>query len=135
MKRYVTDTQCLLWHLKRDRRLPRGARSIFEAADKGHAQVLVPSMVLVESVFLLQRQRVAQAVVDKLLQLPEDADASFCVIPLDLSVARASAEFGPAAVPELADRVIAATARALNLPLLTVDHEIAEGGLVEVIGP
>lgn len=133
MRRYVTDTQCLLWHLNRDRHLPKGARSIFEAADKGHAQVLVPSMVLVESVFLLQRQRVAQAVVEKLLQLPEDADASFCVVSLDLSVARASADFGPAAVPELADRIIAATARALNLPLLTVDHAIAASGLVEMV--
>ncbi len=134
MKRHVTDTQCLLWHLNRDRHLPRTVRSIFEAADKGHVQVLVPSMVLVETNFLLQRQRVAQAVVDKLLQLPEEADASFCVVPLDLSVAHAVADFGPSAVPELADRVIAATARALGMPLLTVDQAIAESGLVDVIG-
>ncbi len=133
MKRYVTDTQCLLWHLNRDRHLPRVARSIFEAADKGQTQVLVPSMVLVESVFLLQRQRVAQAVVERLLQLPEEADASFCVVPLDMAVVQAVNDFGPAAVSELADRVIAATARALGLPLLTVDHAIAESGLVDVI--
>ena len=40
--------------------------------------------------------------------------------------------FRPAAVPELADRIIAATARALNLPLLTTDPAIAASGLVKV---
>jgi predicted nucleic acid-binding protein len=42
------------------------------------------------------------------------------------------ADFGPAAVPELADRIIAATARALNLPLLTTDPAIVASGLVKV---
>lgn len=133
MKRYVTDTQCLLWHMARDRHLPKAVRLIFEAAERGQAQVLVPSICLVEALFLLQRQRVPQTVVDQLLQLPEHMRASLRVVPLDMAVVHAVADFGPAAVPELADRVIAATARALNLPLLTVDHAIAHSGLVDVI--
>ncbi len=60
-------------------------------------------------------------------------DASVCVVPLDMKVVQAIADFGPASVPELADRVIAATARALGLPLLTVDRAIIESALVEVI--
>lgn len=27
MKRYVSDTQCVLWYLARDRRLPKPARA------------------------------------------------------------------------------------------------------------
>ncbi len=133
MKRYVTDTQCLLWHMARDRHLPKAVRSVFEAIEHGQAQVLVPSIYLVEALFLLQRQRVPQTIVDRLLQLPEHARASLRVVPLDMAVVQTIADFGPAAVPELADRVIAATARALNLPLLTVDHAIARSGLVDVI--
>jgi predicted nucleic acid-binding protein len=53
-------------------------------------------------------------------------------VPLDVRVARAVSEFGPSAVPELADRIVAATARALNLPLLTTDPTIEESGLVKV---
>jgi predicted nucleic acid-binding protein len=41
-------------------------------------------------------------------------------------------DFGPAAVPEMPDRIIAATARALDVPLLTTDPAIAESGLVKV---
>ena len=70
MRRFVADTQCVLWYLARDR--------------------------------------------------------------LDVAVARAVADFGLSAVPELADRIIAATARALNLPLLTTDPAIAASGLVKV---
>ncbi len=51
-----------------------------------------------------------------------------------MNVVQAVTDFGPVSVPELADRVIAATARALGLPLLTTDPAIAESGLVEVIG-
>jgi len=133
MKRYVTDTQCLLWYLAEDRHLPRRAKSIYAKAEEGQAQILVPSITLVETIFLLQRQRVAQEVVDQLVTLSEEPDASIYVTPLDMQVARAVGEFGPAVVTDLPDRVIAATARVHNLPLLTTDQAIAESGLVEVI--
>lgn len=117
-----------------DRHLPKAMKSIFDASEDGRVQVLVPSMVLIETVFLMQRQRVKQAILDQLLFLSEEPDASICVVPLDMAAVHAATDCGPASVPELADRVIAATARALGLPLLTVDPAIVEIGLVEVIG-
>lgn len=133
MKRYVTDTQCLLWSMAEDRRLPKAVRPIFQAADEGRAQILVPSIVLVEAIFLLQRQRVSDVVIRQLMQLSEEADSNFYVTPLDMAVVQALRDFGPTAVPELSDRIIAATARALNLPLLTTDLAIEASGLVTVI--
>jgi PIN domain nuclease of toxin-antitoxin system len=133
MKRYVTDTHCLRWYMTDDRRLPKAVNKIYDAAEKGRAQVLVPSIVLVEAIFLLQRQRIARSVLDQLLQLPEEPTATLYVTPLNLAVVLAVNAFGPAAIPELADRIIAATAYTLNLPLLTVDHIIIESNLVKVI--
>ena len=133
MKRYVSDTQCIVWYFADDtHRLPRVARSAFAAADEGRAQILVPSIALVEVVFLVQRQRVAQSVLERLFALSDAPDATIYVTPLDLAVARAVADFGPSAVPELADRIVAATARALNLSLLTTDPAIEASGLVKV---
>jgi PIN domain nuclease of toxin-antitoxin system len=132
VKRYVCDTQCLLWYVTQDRRLPKIARTAFEQAKEGVAQVLVPSIVLVEVVFLADRQRVPRPILAQLMALSDMPSAGVCVIPLDLAVVRAVSDFGPAAVPELADRIIAATARALNLPLLTTDPAIAASGLVKV---
>ena len=65
--------------------------------------------------------------------MSEAEEGNFVLVPLDLAVIRAVAEFGPAVVPELPDRVIAATARMLDLPLMTVDPEIIGSRLVKVL--
>ena len=133
MKRYVADTHSITWHLARARRLSRRARKIFKSAEEGYVQVLIPSIVLVEAIFLMQRRRIAGAQVSKLFELSEDAEASICVVPLNMAVAQAVSDFGPVAIPDMPDRIIAATARALDVPLITVDPIITESELVEVI--
>lgn len=93
----------------------------------------MPSIVLVEAIFLAQRNRLPHAMLTRLMQLSEEADAAFTLVPLNKAVAQSVAEFGPAVGPELPDRVIAATARMLDLPLMTVDPEIIGSGLVKVL--
>ncbi|OQY91656.1 MAG: hypothetical protein B6D41_09115 [Chloroflexi bacterium UTCFX4] len=133
MKEYVTDTHALIWFLARDKRLSQRVAQIFSDAKQGRAFILVPSIVLVELVFLLQRRRVPDSVLRQAFELSEDLGADIRVIPLDLAVAREVASFGPAAIPEMADRIVAATARVLQVPVLTADSEIAASKLVEVI--
>jgi len=133
MRRYVADTQSILWHLAKDRHLSRQARRIFGLVEKGRAQVLIPSIVLVEAIFLMQRDRIPKAQVSQLFALSEDTDANFYVVPLNMTVAKAVSDFGPVAIPDMPDRIIAATARALNLPLITVDPIIADSELVKAV--
>jgi len=115
------------------RKLSSRAAHAFRDAEDGFAQILVPSIVLVEAAFIFARNRIPRDIVDLVFALTDAVDANFCVVPLDLPVAHAARAFGPAAVPELADRIIAATARALDVPLLTADPVIAESDLIEVI--
>jgi predicted nucleic acid-binding protein len=91
-----------------------------------------PALFWSKPLFLAERQRVPRAILAELMALSDALTSSICVVPLDLAVARAVNDFGPAAVPELADRIIAATARALNLPLLTTDPAIVASGLVKL---
>jgi PIN domain nuclease of toxin-antitoxin system len=133
VKRYVTDTHAVLWYLSGDKRLSRRARTAFLRAKDGYGQIIVPSIVLVEAVFILQRQRVSSDVIERLLNLPDSPDAGITVFPLTAPIARECASFGPVAVPEMPDRIIAATARYLGLSLLTVDPVIAESELVTVV--
>ena len=132
-KRYVADTQAMLWYLSGDRRLSSQARACFRRSRDGYEQILVPSIVLVEAVFILQRQRVASEVIGQLLALPDAADAGIAVYLLTAEIARECASFGPAVIPEMPDRIIAATARYLRLPLLTADPAIAQSELVTVL--
>jgi len=58
-----------------------------------------------------------------------DRSSSFAVAFLDLEVTDALARIPPDQVPDLPDRVIAATALALDLPLVTRDGRIRNAGI------
>ena len=133
IKEYVTDTHPLVWYLEDNKRLSRAAARAITEAETGKAIIHIPSIVFVELLFLIQRHRIPSTVIEQAFALAEQEESEIRVAPLDLAVARAVASFGPAAVPELPDRIIAATARALSLPLVTADQAIAESNLVQVI--
>jgi len=133
MKSYVTDTHTLIWHMMQSRKLSSGARRVLQDAEQGMAQILVPTIVLVESAFIFARNRIPRDILDRVYALSDEHDANFRIVPLDLAVAHAVLDFGPLSVPEIADRIVAATARAYDLPLLTADQAIAESELVQII--
>lgn len=133
MRSYVTDTHSIVWHLLGSRKLSQKVRRVFQATDDGRAQVLVPTIVLVESVYIAERQRMPADLVDWFFDLREHQTENYRLVSLDRRVVQSVRDFGAAAVSEMADRIIAATARALDLPLLTVDAAILESGLVDAI--
>ncbi len=60
MSQYVTDTHSLLWHLSSDPRLSPAARQVFANADAGLHQAPVPSVVLVEAIYLAEEIKTHQ---------------------------------------------------------------------------
>jgi len=132
MSQYVTDTHSLIWHLTQPRKLSSKIRRVFQEADQGQAQILVPSIVLIEVIFIGDRQRIPDSLVNRLFKMDEAPDAAYQVVPLSKAVAVIARDFGPAVIPEMADRIIAATAKYFDLPLLTSDTAILASGLVKV---
>lgn len=131
MRDYVADTHAVIWYLAKDKHLSRRARSAFLKAKAGYGHVVIPSIVLVESIFLVQRRRADEEVIKVMLALSEDPTAGIYIYPLNIAVVRALSHFGPATIPELPDRIIAATALHLSLPLLTADSAIQSSESVE----
>jgi len=131
MNEFVTDTHAVIWYLSGSKRLSHKARTIFQQAKTGHGHVIIPSIVLVETLFLVQRARLGEEIVKILLTLSENHQDGIYIYPLNKAVAQTLSSFGPAVIPELADRIIAATAVHLNLPLLTVDSSIQASTLVK----
>lgn len=133
MNQFVTDTHPLIWHLVSDHRLSKYAGKVFNDADAGLVQVLIPGIVLVEMVYLVEKGVLPQSRLEQVLTLLDTPGGSYAIAPLDQDVVRSMlAKVSWSAVPELADRIIAATAVATNLPLLSKDSRHQDSGLMEI---
>ena len=131
MRSVVADTHAVIWHFSSSKRLSRKGRAIFKQVESGQMQVVIPSIVLVETIFLFQRARVDEAIIKTLLSLSESPLDSIYIFPLNKAVVTALSHFGPAVIPELADRIIAATAFHLKVPVLTADFDIQSSSLIK----
>jgi PIN domain nuclease of toxin-antitoxin system len=132
MPDYVTDTHGLIWYLTDDPRLETEATRISDACDAGAATVLVPSICMVEIIYLQEKGRIPTDLLTTLLTELDGQATGLRVTPLDVAVAAAVSRVARVDVPELPDRIIAATAMQLALPLITKDHEILASGLSTV---
>lgn len=79
---------------------------------------------MVEIVYLVEKGRIPESVFERLVSELERSDSNLVLVPLDLALAQTLRHISRADVPEMPDRIIAATALHLGLPLVTKDHEI-----------
>lgn len=138
---YTADSHGLLWHLQelaagkpvRRRGLSPRARRIFQGADRGVERILIPSIVLVELIYMSERGRIPLALVDRLLEDLAAGPENYRVVALDLEIATHFRDVSGAEVPEMPDRIIAATARATKTRLITRDESLARAAGVSVV--
>jgi len=120
----VADTHATLWYLARDSRLSLTARDTMQRIVRNGDPIFVASISIVELTYLVEKGRLPA----KALQTSRDAlaDLSFGLVPvpLDLRVADSLRRISRTDVPDLPDRVIAATALSLDVPLVTRDGKI-----------
>ena len=116
----VTDSHALIWYaIGPHRKLPRRARALFQRADKGQATIYVPTLVLVDVAEAIRRGVIRceggfRRWAGRLL-----ATGHFVAADLTADIVlEAEALY---AIPERGDRLIAATAAHLDLPLISND--------------
>jgi len=129
MPSLVADTHAVVWYLLQSPRLSDVAREQMAAAIAGGDPILVPSICLVEIVYLVEKRRIPQADWTQLQAALDSPDAAYRVVPLDDAVARAVGRVPRETVPDMPDRIIAATAIHLDLPLVSRDGRIRMTGI------
>jgi predicted nucleic acid-binding protein len=129
MNRYVTDTQALIKFLNGKKVINDIIDSIFRKADEGENIIVIPSVVLFEIGYLHEKQRIPISVTD-IKAVLEDS-VNYREERLSIEIIESSFEIRD--IPELHDKLIAGTARYLNLPMITNDPVILASRFVNCI--
>jgi PIN domain nuclease of toxin-antitoxin system len=123
----VLDTHAVIWYLLDSNRLSRTALQMIEAAASSGDLMYVSAISVVETVYLVERGRIPVQALSLLLD--ESVHSILRVVPLDSAIAEAIQRVSRDTVPEMPDRIIAATAVHLDLPLITRDQGIRASGI------
>ena len=124
MVRAVADTHTVIWYLYADGRLSANARNAIERAAASGDQVAFSAITLVEIVYLTEKGRIQPDTYARLLSAIGGQDAVLAVVPLDETVAGYLHQVERDQVPDMPDRIIAATALTLGVPVISRDSKI-----------
>ena len=124
MASVVADTHAVLWYLLDPDRLSPAALAAPETVAPSGDVIHVSAISLVEIAYLFEKGALPEAVLERLEMAITDPDMEIETAPLDLAVAQAVRRIPRDAVPDMPDRIIAATALHLRLPLVTRDNRL-----------
>jgi predicted nucleic acid-binding protein len=129
MNKYVTDTQALIKFLNGKKVINDHVDSVFKKADEGDNIIIIPSVVLFEIGYLYEKQRIPVSVKD--IKAVLEYSINYREEKLSIDIIESSFEITD--IPELHDRLIAGTARYLNVPLITNDPVILASKFVNCV--
>lgn len=129
----VADTHTIIWYLRSPEKLSTNALTSLDNALNNGESIFISAISLVEMNYLVEKNRIPTSSLEQLLQLIDDPLVKLVVVPLDTPVARAFTQIPREIVPEMGDRIIAATSLYLGLPLVTKDHKIRNLSNIQTI--
>lgn len=118
----VADTHTLVWALYDDARLSAAARAALMARPDG--KIGASAISLAEIVYLEEKQRLAGGTFARLAAVLADPGSSLEEVPVDAAVIRAMTRIPRTSIPDLPDRIIAASAVHLGVPVISRDGKI-----------
>jgi PIN domain nuclease of toxin-antitoxin system len=124
MTSVVADTHALIWYIFDLERLSDTALNTLEQAVRSGNPIYVSAISIVEIAYLVERRRFAQEVLTQILNALDDPNVGIVLAPLDRNISGAIRQINRATVPDMPDRIIAATAFSLGFPLVTRDSKI-----------
>lgn len=116
----VTDTHALLWWFTDSPKIGPKASEIFEKCELGENIIFIPSIVIAEALSIFDKKRLSFDF-RKLFKKINDSE-NFVIIALDYPVLHKMVDLKD--VPELHDKIIVATSKYLNLPIITKDETL-----------
>ncbi len=125
----VADTHAALWYLYADPRLSPVVRLFIHKAVADRQEIAVSSISLVEVAYLVEKGRVPSSAYDDLAYALADPEQVFVEVPLTVAVSDSVRKVSRDEVPDMPDRIVAATGLYYNVPILSRDSRIRTANL------
>lgn len=129
MSNLVTDTHPLIWYLQDSPNLSSAANQAFEKCDRGDIVIYIPTICLVEIVYLQEKGRISAQMKSQLDAALIAENSGLILANLTGEVVAALTTISRDSIPDMPDRIIAATAKHLGLPLISRDSKITASGI------
>src|SRR5262249_13865059 len=124
MNGVVADTHAIVWYLMEPARLSNAARAALNQAEQAGVPIFVSAITLIELRYLVEKGKLPAEVLNRVEATLSQVNSPLELVPIDYSGTRALGQVPRDAVPDMPDRIIAATALHLGLPLVSCDRKI-----------
>jgi PIN domain nuclease of toxin-antitoxin system len=124
MIRAIADTHATIWYLFSDPRLGRAASAFIDDTVANGDHNGVSAISFAEMIYLIEKGRIPASALDDLNAAIADPKTVLKHVPLDDKIAMKMAAVPRQDVPDLPDRVIAATGLFYAIPVLSRDSHI-----------
>lgn len=124
MSAVLADSHTILWYLFEPGKLSPAADSALVNAVHSGNRIYISTITIIEVRYLVEKLKVALTSCDDLIAAIDDPAIPMEALAIDLAVARALHLVPRNAVPDMPDRIIAATALVHKLPLVTADQKL-----------
>jgi PIN domain nuclease of toxin-antitoxin system len=128
----VADTHTALWYLFGDGRLSDPAKSFIDTTALARRKIAVSSISLAELVYLVEKQRLPSSAYNDLIAALAHPQHVFTEVAFTVAVVEAMKQVLRAEVADMPDRMIAATAVHLGVPVISRDRRIRSSNLQTV---
>jgi predicted nucleic acid-binding protein len=129
METFIADAHSLAWFITQNPKISTRAVEIFREAENADVEVLIPTIVLAELLYLSERKKISTSIAEMLRRVHESS--GFVVVPFDWQIFEAMQHL-PTEL-EIHDRIIAATAKIYGGKVITKDEQLRNTNAVEVI--
>ena len=133
MSSVVADTHALIWYICAPDKLSISALNALDGATNTGNLIYISVISLVEIVYLVEKNRLPNEVLNRILSALDSTNIGIALAVLDREISEKIKQIDRGIVPDMPDRIIAATALSLGTPLVTCDSKIQNLTSISII--